>query len=72
MIAEVEGKRERDRLRVWDSQMRWIDNKFLLYSTGNDTQYPVINHNRKEFEIKCICIFITESLCYTVEINLTL
>ena len=71
MIAEVEGKRERDRLRVWDSQIRWID-KILLYSTGNDTQYPVINHNRKEFETKGICIFITESLCYTVEINLTL
>ena len=61
MIAEVEGKRERDRLRVWDSQIRWID-KILLYSTGNDTQYPVINHNRKEFETKGICIFITGSL----------
>ena len=23
----------------------WINNKVLLYSTGNYIQYPVINHN---------------------------
>ena len=28
----------------------WINNKVLLYSTGNDIQYPVINHNGKEYE----------------------
>ena len=28
----------------------WINNKFLLYSTGNYIQYPVINHNGKEYE----------------------
>ena len=28
----------------------WIDNKFLLYSTGNYVQYPVTNHNGKEYE----------------------
>ena len=27
----------------------WINNKVLLHSTGNDIQYPVINHNGKEF-----------------------
>ena len=26
----------------------WINNKVLLYSTGNYIQYPVINHNEKE------------------------
>ena len=26
----------------------WIHNKVLLYSTGNYSQYPVINHNGKE------------------------
>ena len=52
VIAKVEGVRERDRLGVWDQQMQWIDNKVLLYSTGSYTQYPVINHNRKEFEKK--------------------
>ena len=50
----------------------WI-NKVLLYSTGNCIQYPVINHNGKEYEkyvymYVCIC----ESLCRTVEINTTL
>ena len=27
----------------------WINNKFLLYSTGKYIQYPVINHNGKEY-----------------------
>ena len=27
-----------------------INNKVLLYSTGNYIQYPVINHNGKEYE----------------------
>ena len=27
-----------------------INNKILLYSTGNYIQYPVINHNGKENE----------------------
>ena len=29
--------------------IRWINYKVLLYSTGNYTQYPVINHNGKEY-----------------------
>ena len=28
----------------------WINNKGLLYSTGNYIQYPVINNNGKEYE----------------------
>ena len=28
----------------------WINNKVLLYSTGNYIQYPVINHNEEEYE----------------------
>ena len=28
----------------------WIHNKVLLYNTGNYIQYPVINHNGKEYE----------------------
>ena len=31
----------------------WINNKVLLYSTGNYIQYPVINHNGKEYEKEC-------------------
>ena len=33
----------------------WINNKVLLYSTGNYIQYPVINHNGKE---KKECIYV--------------
>ena len=29
--------------------MEWI-NKALLYSTGNYIQYPMINHNGKEYK----------------------
>ena len=29
--------------------VEWIDNKVLLCSTGNYIQYPVINHNGKEY-----------------------
>ena len=47
--------------------IEWKSNKVLLYSTGNDTQYSVINHNGKEYKIVYICI--TESLCCTAVIN---
>ena len=38
----------------------WINNKVLLYSTGNYIQYPVIYHNRKEYEKEyvCVCVYI--------------
>ena len=49
-----------------------INNKVLLYSTENYIQYPVINHNGKEYETEYIYICITESLCCTVEMNTTL
>ena len=35
----------------------WINNKVLLYSTGNYIQYPVINHHGKEYEKECIYIY---------------
>ena len=34
----------------------WINNKILLYSTGNYIQYPEINHNGREYEKECMCI----------------
>ena len=34
----------------------WINNKVLLYSTENKIQYPMINHNVKEYEKECIYI----------------
>ena len=65
--------------------IEWINNKVLLYSMGNYSQYPVINHNGKEYEKIyiyihkhthiythiCVCVCITESLCCTEEINTT-
>ena len=48
----------------------WINNKVLLYKTGNYIQYPEINHSGKEYEKEHI--YISESLCYIAEINMTL
>ena len=52
----------------------WIQNSviivtILLHSTGNYIQYPVINHNGKEFKKKNVYMCITESLCCTSETN---
>ena len=35
----------------------WINNKVLLYSTGNYIQYPAINHNGKEYEKECVYMY---------------
>ena len=56
------------------THIQWVNNQVLLWSTGSYTQYPVINHNGKEYEKECayICIYIyiqTESHCCTAEIN---
>ena len=41
--------------------IEWINNKVLLYSTGNYIQYPVINHNGKEYKRECmhVCIYVS-------------
>ena len=36
----------------------WINNQVLLYSTGNYIQYPVVNHNGKEYEKEYKYIYI--------------
>ena len=53
------GEEGRVELEVWVSRFNlvyvgWINNKILLYSTGNYTQYPIINHNKKDYEKECI------------------
>ena len=48
------------------SYIGWINNYMLLCSTRNYIQYTIIRHNRKKY----LCI--TESLCYTAEINIIL
>ena len=50
---------------VWEAEvsrckllyMEWINNEVLLYSTGNYIQYPMINHNGKEYFLKCIYMY---------------
>ena len=50
--------------------VKQITNKDLLYSTGNCTQYFVITYKGKKSEKKIdIYVCITESLCYTSEIQ---
>ena len=65
--------------KVWDFgigrykplYIGWISNKILIYSTGNYySQYPVINHNGKEYEKIFMCII--ESPCCAAEINIAL
>ena len=57
--------------------IEWINNKVLLYSTGNSSQYLVINHHGKEYKKNVYIyihtyVWITESLCCTAETNTTL
>ena len=53
--------------------IEWMINKVLLYSRGNSIQYPLINHNEKEWNEKeykkNVYVGIIESLCCTAEIN---
>ena len=42
-----------------------INNKFLIYSTENYIQYPVINHNGKEYK-KNEMIFIVVLICISL------
>ena len=37
--------------------IEWINNKVLLYNTGNYIQYPGINHNGKEYKRECIYVY---------------
>ena len=38
--------------------IEWINDNVLLYSTGNYIQYPVINHNGKEYIKKRMYIYV--------------
>ena len=50
--------------------IEWINNKVLLYSTWIYIQYPVINHNGKEYEKEYI--YISDSLFCSPETNTAL
>ena len=37
--------------------LEWINNNLLMYSTGNCNEYPVINHNGKEYKKRMsVCV----------------
>ena len=85
LIHETESDLHTERIHLWFPRERrawggmdWefgistckllgINYKVLLYSTGNYIQSPIMKHNGKEYEKE-----LTESLCYTAEINETL
>ena len=45
--------------------IEWINSKVLQYSTGNYIQYPVINHNGKEYEKEYIYMYNWVTLLYS-------
>ena len=45
--------------------IEWINDKVLLYSTGNYIQYPVIKHNGKEYKKECIYMYNLITLLYS-------
>ena len=67
MVAKEAGRGEMD----WEFGMSgcklldigWIINKVWLYSTGNYIQYPMINHNGKEYEKEHVCVCVCVCVC---------
>jgi len=77
VVAKGEAGREREGLGLCTGKyallhLEWINNKVLMYSTGNYIEYPMINHNGKESFKKNIHKCITESLYCTAETGTTL
>ena len=63
MVAEGQGVGERWSGNVGladaNSYIGWINNKVLLYSTGNYIQYPEISIMEKNIYLYvCVCIYI--------------
>ena len=51
--------------------IKQVNNKDVLYNTGNYIQYLIITYNGKESEKEYIYVYITESLCCALETNTT-
>ena len=63
--CQGEGSRGGKDWEWWISRCKllyigWINNKVLLYATGNHTQYPVINHHGKEHE----CLYLSNCVTW--------
>ena len=78
VVAKGEGGRRR--VMDWEFEVdirklllsEWMNNKVLLYSTGNYIQSPGINHDEKEYFTKNVYMCKTVSLCCTAEIGTAL
>ena len=73
VVHEVEGSRRGlswvfgvSRFKLLPSECIY---KVLLYITRNYIQSPGINHDGKEYLRENVCMFKTESLCYTAKID---
>ena len=74
MVAKGEGAEGRKDWEFGNSRYKpvyieWINNKVLLYNTGNSFQCPVINHNGKEY-IYDLCVKLITFLCSRNECNI--
>ena len=61
LVVAKEVRGEGMHLEFWVSRCKlvnieWINNQILPYSPGNYIQYPVINHNGKEYKKECMCM----------------
>ena len=70
-VGGERGKDGESGISRWKTVIYRMD-KVLLYHMGNYIQYPVINHNEKEYLKKDVYMCITESFCHTAEIGTTL
>ena len=52
--------------------VEWINNKALLYSTGNSIQYPVRNHHGKEYLKENVCVCVCVYVCVYIKNRTTL
>ena len=51
--------RDTMQIRISSLKIEWLwVNRVLLYSTGNHTEYPIINHSGKEYEKEHVYIYI--------------
>ena len=72
VVTKGEVGLERDGIGISRCKLlyrEWKNDKVLLYSRENYIQYPLINHNGKEYEKEYTYICLTESLCCTTVIK---
>ena len=43
-----------------------MNNKILLYNTGNNIEYPLVNHSGKEYKSMCVCVCVYIYVCVCV------